>query len=127
MIAPASQLDLFAPRATHPPLPDDPDARALVHYLYAADGWSKRADIERDLGFDERRLRTARHEARRLIFSCTKGFKHILCATAKERREAIDFYGSQGRDMLSTKADLESACRELGCEVLAADPEEAFA
>lgn len=119
----AAQLDLFAPRAAAPKPPDDPDARTLVQYLYAVGDWRKRSDIEQDLGFDDRRLRSARHEARRLIFSCTKGFKHILRATPQERREAIDFYGSQGLDMLSTKADLESACRELGCEVLAASGE----
>lgn len=120
----AAQLDLFSPPAIMPRLPDDPDARTLVQYLFAIDAWRTRADIERDLGFDERRLRNARHEARRLVISCTKGFRHLLRATPKEHREAIDFYESQGLDMLSTKFELESACRELGCEVLAAEKDQ---
>lgn len=119
MTASAAQLDLFSQPARGIALPDDPDARTLVQYLFAMDAWRTRADIERDLGFDERRIRAARHAASRFVISCTKGFRHILRATPRERREAIDFYESQGLDMLSTKADLERACRELGCEVLA--------
>ena len=56
MTAPAAQLDLCAPRAHSPALPEDPDARALVVYLDEAGSWRTRADIERDLGFDERRM-----------------------------------------------------------------------
>lgn len=120
MNAAAEQLDLF----TAPKLPEDPDARALVMYLYVAHDWRTRADIERDLGFDERRIRNARHAAGAFVMSCTKGFRHLLQATPKERREAIDFYENQGKDMLATKAELIRACRTLGCEVLAPELEE---
>ena len=115
---PVAQLDLFAPRGRGIKLPDDPDARSLVLYLFAADDWRTRADIMRDLGFDDRRIRAARHEAGRIVFSCTKGFRHLLRATPKQRREAVDFFDSQALDMLATKAELIRACKELGCEIL---------
>lgn len=116
--APVAQLDLFAPRGRGIKLPDDPDARALVLYLFAANGWRKRVDIERDLGFNHRRIRAARRKAGKIVFSCTKGFLHLLRATPKQRREAVDFFDSQALDMLSTKAELIRACKELGCEIL---------
>lgn len=118
MTTAVAQLDLFAPRGRGIKLPDDPDARTLVLYLFSADDWRTRADIGRDLGFDDRRLRLARHKAGKIVFSCTKGFCHLLRATPKQRREAVDFYESQAMDMLATKAELIRACRELGCEIL---------
>lgn len=101
-----------------PSMPTDQDACRLINYLLGANDWRTRADIERDLGFNDRRVRLARHEAGRVLISCTKGFRHLLAASPGDRREAINFYRRQGRDMFETSDEIEDACRELGCEIL---------
>jgi|GEM_PF-3416195 hypothetical protein len=119
----AAQLDLFAPPARLPKLPDDPDARTLVQYLYAVRDWRTRSDIERDLGFDDRRSRSAREAAESLVIIGHKGFKHALCATPKERGAHLHFFEKQGKGMLHIHSRDAEFFRLIGCEVLAADPE----
>lgn len=100
MNAPDPQLSLFAP----PPMPEDPDAVALVKYLERAFTWRTRAQIMKDLGFDERRIRAARKASHFQIVAGQKGFRHIRHCTADERAAAPDQFESQGKDML-VKAD----------------------
>jgi len=94
--APDPQLSLFAP----PPMPEDPDAVALVEYLDRAFTWRTRAQIMKDLGFDERRIRAARKASHFQIVAGQKGFRHIRHCTADERAAAPDQFESQGKDML---------------------------
>ncbi|NLF17991.1 MAG: hypothetical protein GX595_12190, partial [Lentisphaerae bacterium] len=114
----AMQLDLFQ----QPKLPDDPDARQLVNYLFTAGAWRTRADIERDLGMDDRQIRAARDAAGSLVIIGHLGFKHALIATAAERGKHLDFFRKQGKGMLHIMARDAAFFRTLGCEVLAADP-----
>lgn len=116
----AEQLDLF----TAPSLPSDPDARALVNYLFAANGWRTRADIERDLGFDDRRSRSAREAAGSLVIIGHKGFRHSIQATPEERGRHLQFFEKQGLGMLHVRKRDADFFRTLGCEVLAPELEE---
>lgn len=116
----AEQLDLFSA----PKLPEDPDARALVNYLFAAHGWRTRADIERDLGFDDRRSRAAREAAGSLVIIGHKGFRHSIQATPEERGRHLQFFEKQGLGMLHIRKRDADFFRTLGCEVLAPDLEE---
>ena len=123
MTSAAAQLDLFAPPARLPKLPDDPDARSLVNYLFAVGDWRTRADIERDLGFDDRRSRAARDAAGSLVIIGNKGFRHSIQATPKERGKHLEFFEKQGKGMLHIRKRDAEFFRVLGCEVLAAEPE----
>ena len=121
-----SQLDLFSPPSRMPKLPDDPDARTLVQYLYSVGDWSTRADIERDLGFDDRRSRAAREAAGSLVIIGHKGFRHSIQATPEERGRHLQFFEKQGLGMLHIRKRDAEFFRTLGCEVLSPDPEEAL-
>lgn len=124
MTAPAAQLDLFTPHTHMPKLPDDPDACDLVNYLDAVGVWRTRSDIERDLGFDDRRARAAREAAGSLVIIGQKGFKHALRATPEERGRHLQFFEKQGLGMLHIRKRDADFFRTLGCEVLAPDLEE---
>lgn len=123
MTASSAQLDLFSRTEFMPKLPDDPDARTLVQYLYATGDWRTRSDIERDLGFDDRRIRAARDAAESLVIIGHKGFRHALCATPKERGDHLNFFKKQGKGMLHVHHRDSEFFRLLGCEVLDADPD----
>ncbi len=98
MNAPDPQLSLFDP----PHMPEDPDAVALVEYLDRAFTWRTRAQIMKDLGFDERRIRLARAAADDFITTCHLGFRHMRHCTPDDRAKCPEFFENQAKDMMHT-------------------------
>lgn len=102
---PDPQLCLFP----KPQRPVDANAAVLLDYLDRTFVWKTRAQIFRDLGFDDRCIRAARKASNFQIVAGQKGFRHIRHCTPDERAAAPDQFEAQGKNMLSEAAGYRRA------------------